>query len=654
MAAAAAGDGTVFIEKGTVLNEEADIPRAIATNVDHLLRSRTIVRFPMPSSPHGPSGVSNAQGVMGPPSRFDTHGTRRPPRETDYICPPSHILLTVKPKSERKLNDQGIPLSAKRQRRGDVPRLMANFFEIAFKESDNDCDIEFFGVSHEGVTDYKAAKKYPDSAGRVTAAVQGAVTIFCDHRHLTTAEPGDVLEYIPVDSGLRWTDGHSQFAPCIVQKYSGPKRGVTSSSDVTQELKNVLLKINEKNRLFFSNESDEFVRTKLTKMFEEESPENISQYILGGNFAKDLLKEISALYEPGNGTFVTREAIVNELTVFAILVIGSFLETPDSNFKEFEKEVQKVLKETVQEDEKMRKAVEIYVDAVLNDAFGKDAQVLRVASLTSEKEGDSRSLIYIMCLSVVEGLRYFALGKNSTDTPSLKTISFGKRPTPSKMTKELKKLLKVSGVSKDQVEALSDSIKTFDNEEVMNTVFKEYDENSGPYLYNPEVFIDALGEPESDIIEDHRFQPMVYNYLMSTPSSVYDRLFSIRMTFGLPVLAAAELTKSTKISLRSYVPFGSDFTIPDLTSPTYPVYDPEHEALVLKARMLIDEHTKIHGEPPTISYGTSGHFVDEKPSQNRNPIGTTRNRCFATLIEKGIGAYKNEIRVYLNPALRAL
>lgn len=98
---------------------------------------------------------------------------------------------------------------------------MANFHElVAATGLDEDrYEIEFFGVPQDGITDYRAARKFPDSAGRIACAVQGTVTLFVDARYLEDAHPGDILEYVLQDSRLRWSDGHSKFAPCIVRKY---------------------------------------------------------------------------------------------------------------------------------------------------------------------------------------------------------------------------------------------------------------------------------------------------------------------------------------------------------------------------------------------------------------------------------------------------
>ena len=608
-----------------------------------LRNPQPIVRFPMPSSPHGPSGVSNAQGVVGPPSRFDISGTRRPPRETDYICPPSHILLTVKPKSGRKLNNEGIPLSAKRQRRGDVPKLMANFFEIAYKDAAlEDVDVDFFGVSHEGVTDFKAAKKYPDSAGRVTAAVQGAVTIFCDHRYLGNAHPGDVLEYVPIDSGLRWTDGHSQFAPCIVQKYT-PKSDTSLPKEQPEGgLKVALDAINAYNTVAFGDATEDIGKVR-GDVFRLVSDNADSEAIL------EAVKKLGPAHF--SLSLTTRKAVRDELTLFAKKIYGVMIgEAPE---------------------ESLGRAITDYVDVVFDRVFGKETMFVNSAALANGPTSQKSSLITAMYHTVI-----YAVAVHFLQETGDKKIDFFSRVNErfapiSPMAEPVTiQMLEQYGVARESIEAFKDKIGTFSPVRVsalfsagsdkMPIIFAEYLTTK---LVEENDDLTAFKGVKDDLAKTKRIQDVVKAFSgpndgTSTllrafiPNRSFSNIFVLRLAAILPLIYLKDIKKNPGINI--YTATGAKF---DLQNPDYEVRDKTHEDLVLAARRAIESHTQKYGKAPVISIGTSGYFIDDTNTYWSNALSVSssdKKRCFATLIEKGIGAYKNEIRVYLNPALRAL
>ena len=618
-----------------------------------LRNPQPIVRFPMPSSPHGPSGVSNAQGVVGPPSRFDIAGTRRPPRETDYICPPSHILLTVKPKSGRKLNNEGIPLSAKRQRRGDVPKLMANFFEIAYKDAAlEDVDVDFFGVSHEGVTDFKAAKKYPDSAGRVTAAVQGAVTIFCDHRYLGNAHPGDVLEYVPVDSGLRWTDGHSQFAPCIVQKYTPKSDSYLPKETPEEGLNDALVAINDYNKDAYGDKTKD-----LGKLREE-----VSKLLTDKKSAEDILEKFKELRaEHFLSTLTTLEAVGQELYTFADALYSVMNEETTADYTKPRLELgDDVIAE--------------YVFLVFHHVFGKDTMFVNSTALVNSPTSQRSSLITAMYHTVIYAFADYFLqnveGDKKIDFFSPVNEKFD--PISPRAEPVTVRMLEEYGVDPKSIQALKGKIATFSPAQVSALV-----QGSGDASKMPIIFADYLkeklakqkdtldefkavkGDEErikliQNIVEafsgtDNGTNPLLRAFI---PNRSFNNSFTLRLTAILPLIYLRNDNGSVGIS--PYKATGAKF---DLQNPEYEVRDKTHEDLVLAARRAIESHTQKYGKAPVISIGTSGYFIDDTNTYFSNALSVSssdKNRCFATLIEKGIGAYKNEIRVYLNPALRAL
>ena len=619
-----------------------------------------IVRCPMPSSPHGPSGVSNAQGVIRPPPRNE-RGIVKPPRETDWICPPGHILLSVKDKTDRPLNDQGIPLSAKRQRRGDVPNLMANFFELSFTDVDRtklDYNLQFFGVSHEGVTDFKAAKRYPDSAGRITAAVQGAVTIFCDHRHLVHAEPGDVLEYVPCDSGLRWTDGHSQFAPCIVQKYEGsargegglepgqdifgeeeggygfgdesvfePEKAKTPASVSLAELKK---KLNEVNAAAKSKGAMATMRTQLFEMVQDDT-----------STVKEFQKLLDAIvFNPNECVDV--DILIDELSKFACGLHKHFSTKP----KDFT-------------TDSVRESVSKYVKWVLNTTYNFDVTIVRTGEIWwFPKTSSQNSILNAMYFTILHDISKTYWNGDKFDeniegdfyrVEKRKNKRLESSSTENAVFEYLKK-----AVDRESIAELEKYVRVFNNASVRDQwLFNDA---------NPKVPL--LGRFDS-ILAVHR-NPAVNRLILSVVDGLACKEEDIPTDAGKHFKALV----SSRDFRHVFNARCSELILmePDMgTSPSQvtgynfsdihktPVLSRDHEAAVLSARATIKAYTARTGKSPVIRHiPTKGFFVHEHPSSSVSSIhGSDKSRCFATLIEKGIGAYKNEIRVYLNPALRA-
>ena len=669
--------GFLFGENRIIVVEMA---AAAPAPEDPLRPALKIVRCRMPSSPHGAGGVSNAQGVIEPPSRFDSGTkTRRPPRDTDYICPPSHILLTVKSKKERKLNDQGIPLSAKRQRRGDVPKLMANFFEIAFDEdgTPDDVDVEFFGVSHDGVTDYKAAKKYPDSAGRLTAAVQGAVTIFCDHRHLVDAHPGDVLEYVPVDSGLRWTDGHSQFAPCIVRKYDLDIGLSGISSPHLTKLQHVLDEINDYNFRSLKDPNEQVVsfRKRVVEATRDPNP----------NAVKETMQQITPILF--KQSLITRDHVSFELFQFTRSLMLLMETNPDDLITEDSTQLTKRtthLMSPLEEeplpgsiDELVSKAIDRYVIRVFDQVFGKNITFVNVDAFYAPSL-DKTSLISIMCYTIVYIVSEYVLRSNPEETVDVfQAVPEDFTPVKGINNYKILAMMMEYGLTVKEIDDVKDNARYANPVSIQFGVLKSTRTivltNKVPVLLDTILRDGFSAIPlKSDATKNSSHVKYILSAVNSfsgldrsenilhfyIPRSQYDNMFSLRLLFVLPGLFFKDYIRTGKktrtIETSGFFSFtvkGANF---DLSTPNSKVYDEEHKALVRKARRMIDEHTKTNGAAPTISIGTSGYFIDTTHEPRFQPKMSTSKRCFATLLEKGIGAHKNQIRVYLNPALRAL
>lgn len=191
-----------------------------------------IIFEPTPASPIGQASPITVQMRTGPPRRSVLHGRgfkATPPMPEDYLIPAMHMVFACEEKDKpRLMTTSGVPHSVEFGGEPEVLNGFANFFNRhAGADSTQpdrmaelpDYDIWFVGVAFGGLQDYKLAMEYPESKGIFPVQIAGACDIFCDTRHLHDAQPGDILEWKPQDSHLRWSDHTPKFAPPILVKH---------------------------------------------------------------------------------------------------------------------------------------------------------------------------------------------------------------------------------------------------------------------------------------------------------------------------------------------------------------------------------------------------------------------------------------------------
>ena len=660
----------------------------------------SVVRYPMPSSPHGPSGVSNAQGVIRPPRRVDSKGNQKPARETDWICPPGHILLSVKDKTDRPLNNQGIPLSAKRQRRGEVPNLTANFFELSFTDVDHtklDYTLEFFGVSHEGVTDFKAAKKYPDSAGRVTAAVQGAVTIFCDHRYLERAEPGDILEYVPCDSRLRWIDGHQQFAPCIVRKYEETfRRHDSDYSDSSDE---------------GEGEGDDYglpqvprspsppspsppspspqsppqlptkpPTTSTTPPSRDESPEQKRKYKeVEDSFAqinvalqqKEILLTVrgqieDAMRNPSQNIESIKQLMLagNVISTTQILDVGEIV----VELADFASSLTR-LYTGVGKFPPLDSLVNKYVRDVLNKTYGSKAHGIsdvRQIEICFQRKQSKNTILNAMYYTILRDISKYYWNGDDFDKFTRCFYNVVKEDNislePDSQSDAIWAFLRAHRELSDDVDALQEATHVYKPSSVFNQ-WTWRNASGMPTIgeFQPETKVPRDPEINANKLIERVVNKLACNDYFESKSKPGDEWLtalvkdhSFTVVFNLKcsnlIIPLWEARRGMTSVSKSSVMTSYDFSDIHKT----PVLSRDHEAAVLSTRAAIKAYEAHTGQSLVIRHiPTKGFFISRKNITLHTEFKSEKHRCFATLIEKGIGAYKNEIRVYLNPSLRA-
>ena len=172
------------------------------------------------ASPIPPSAEVIVQGQIKPHGR--TSGKLEKP-EHDYViynrCP---VFATQK--QPGAMNHSSRYRGAKQRRLGNVPDIWSNFYMRGLLVNNADDlptpeRIRFLGVSQDGQHNGKDAKAFPESAGRLAVTMQGAVSMIVDERYLENPCIGDLLQWIPEDSGLR-IKGTAEYGLPIIRKLS--------------------------------------------------------------------------------------------------------------------------------------------------------------------------------------------------------------------------------------------------------------------------------------------------------------------------------------------------------------------------------------------------------------------------------------------------
>ena len=179
----------------------------VMNDVNPIIQKGRIIR-PLPSSPKPRQSLGVHQVRVYPPPRTFTKpggGTiTKQPTVDDWRIPENTMVFRVVRRHASKLNYTGAPESAKRRRTAVVEDVFANWSGRAFGyetlpkkpapgataavidewkdrveavKRQDDYDIEFAGVSYEGVTDPVAAARVPDIKGRFTVSVNGIVSL---------------------------------------------------------------------------------------------------------------------------------------------------------------------------------------------------------------------------------------------------------------------------------------------------------------------------------------------------------------------------------------------------------------------------------------------------------------------------------------------
>jgi hypothetical protein len=224
-----------------------------------------IIFEPTPASPIGQASPITVQVKTGPPKRHTVRNGRMMASAAlpeDYFIPAMHMVFGCTPKDKPRLStSSGIPHSVAFGGEPEMHCAFASWFDrhagsstAPDSELFAEYDIWLIGISFGGVQDYKLAAEYPESKGIFPAQVAGVADISCNTQHLFDAVPGDILEWVPQDSHLRWSDTTPRFAPPILRKYipNRTKRGTTvrdvDAKDTIADLRVRLLECEQAHR----------------------------------------------------------------------------------------------------------------------------------------------------------------------------------------------------------------------------------------------------------------------------------------------------------------------------------------------------------------------------------------------------------------------
>jgi len=152
-------------------------------------------------------------------------------RDSDYFVPP---FCPVFVRSEVKASPFSKQYATKKNlREGIVHNAVCNFYNGRdefvgrdVKGAVSEPGLRFIGVSYDGIADMKGAKQHPDSIGRFSVIVSGAVTIAVNPIFMEYANIGDTLHWFHGNNGLSYPTYQNDFSPVAIstdKKWKGEK-----------------------------------------------------------------------------------------------------------------------------------------------------------------------------------------------------------------------------------------------------------------------------------------------------------------------------------------------------------------------------------------------------------------------------------------------
>ena len=191
------------------------------------------------ASPHPPVGEVHVQGEIHPPPREgpkngDIDGTENIPIvDGDYVIYNRCPVFTY-PEPAGAMTHSKRHMGAKKRRVGHVPKIFGNVYKfitggVLPLPSQNWFDMKFMGVAQDGQHNGKDAKNFPESAGRLSVMVHGAVSMIADERYLDNPSFGDYIVVVPFDSGLRINGTENYGVPIFLNVKPGTNRNTIPS-----------------------------------------------------------------------------------------------------------------------------------------------------------------------------------------------------------------------------------------------------------------------------------------------------------------------------------------------------------------------------------------------------------------------------------------
>jgi len=169
------------------------------------------------------SRLSRANVIADPPApqnpvytqvRIRPESFARDVKDSDYFVPPfCPVFISGRASTSPYAKHYA---TKKSMREGIVPDAVCNFYDKNYEYRFRHGDIRFLGVSHDGIADMKGAKQHPDSTGRFSVIVSGAVTMAVNPNDLMNPKIGDGLHWYAVDNGFNYSTYTEDFSPAVI------------------------------------------------------------------------------------------------------------------------------------------------------------------------------------------------------------------------------------------------------------------------------------------------------------------------------------------------------------------------------------------------------------------------------------------------------
>lgn len=194
------------------------------------------------ASPHPPVGEVHVQGEIHPfPRKAPKNGDidddlENIPMENIPIVDGDYVIYNrcpvfTYPEAVGAMTHSKRHMGAKKRRVGHVPKIFGNVYKILTGGVVSDLEkVKFMGVAQDGQHNGKDAKNFPESAGRLSVMVHGAVSMIADERYLDNPSFGDYIVVLPYDSGLR-INGTENYGVPIVLNVKPGENNLISKAD---------------------------------------------------------------------------------------------------------------------------------------------------------------------------------------------------------------------------------------------------------------------------------------------------------------------------------------------------------------------------------------------------------------------------------------